>query len=172
MVFLTRYLDILFGWRSLYVLIMKVIFISITSYTIYLMRRKKPYNLSYDRESDSLPHYFLYLGALVLAIIIHKSLHPLEFIWSFSVWLEAFAILPQLYMINKLRDIENITAHYVFFLGLYRVFYIAHWYYSHHSGYSIGRLLSSLHSLLAFYRVYSMPISYTISSAPTKMHPS
>lgn len=89
---------------------------------------KKPYCLSLDRESDALPHYYLYGGALLAAIIIHKSLNPMDFLWSFSIWLEALAILPQLYMINKLRDIENITAHYVLFLGLYRGFYIFHWY--------------------------------------------
>jgi hypothetical protein len=30
-------------------------------------------------------------------------------------------------MINKLKDIENITAHYVVFLALYRGFYLLHW---------------------------------------------
>lgn len=127
-VFASRYLDLLFGWRSLYAFLMKIIFIGVTAYTIYLMRFKKPFNLSYDKESDALPHYYVYGAALILAIIIHKSLNPLDFLWSFSIWLEAFAILPQLYMINKLKDIENITAHYVFFLGLYRIFYIFHWY--------------------------------------------
>ena len=106
---------------------MKIIFISLTAYTIYLMKYKKPYNLSLDREADSFPHYFLYGAALLAAIIIHKSLNPVEFLWSFSVWLESLAILPQLFMINRLRDIENITAHYVLFLGLYRGFYILHW---------------------------------------------
>ena len=52
----------------------------------------------------------------------------MDFLWSFSIWLEALAILPQLYMINKLRDIENITAHYVLFLSLDRIFYVLHWY--------------------------------------------
>ncbi len=84
---------------------MKIVFISLTAYTIYLMKYKKPYNLSLDREADSLPHYFLYGGALLAAIIVHKSLNPVDFLWSFSVWLEALAILPQLFMINKLRDI-------------------------------------------------------------------
>jgi hypothetical protein len=41
-------------------------------------------------------------------------------------------------MINKLRDIENITAHYVLFLGLYRGFYLFHWYLSPHPGSSGG----------------------------------
>lgn len=30
-------------------------------------------------------------------------------------------------MIAKTKDIENITAHIVLFLGLYRFFYIMHW---------------------------------------------
>ena len=93
----------------------------------YPTQFKKPFCLSLDREADALPHYYLYGGALLAAIIVHKSLNPIDFLWSFSVWLEAFAILPQLYMINKLRDIENITAHYVLFLGLYRGFYVFHW---------------------------------------------
>ena len=82
---------------------------------------------SYDVELDKFPHYFIYLGALVLSIAIHRSFNPLDFMWSFSMWLEAGAILPQLSMISKLKEVENITAHYVFFLGLYRLFYVLHW---------------------------------------------
>ncbi len=106
---------------------MKLIFIFLTGYTIYLMKFKKPFCLSMDKESDSFPHYYLYLGAFLAAVIIHKSLNPMDFLWSFSIWLEALAILPQLFTINRLKDIENITAHYVLFLGLYRGFYIFHW---------------------------------------------
>ena len=133
-VFLTRYIDLLMGWKTLYLFLMKIFFIAFTAYTIHLMRFKKPYCLSYDRDSDSFPHYYLYLGSLFLAVIIHKSLNPIDFVWSFSIWLEALSILPQLSMINKLKDIENITAHYVLFLGLYRIFYVFHWY----RGYNIG----------------------------------
>jgi len=43
-------------------------------------------------------------------------------------------------MINKLKDVENITAHYILFLGLYRIFYIFHWYLSYNLGYSIGKI--------------------------------
>ena len=125
--FLTRYIDLFLGWKTLYVFVMKIVFISLTAYTIYLMRVKKPYNLSLDRESDSFPHYYLDGAALLAAIIAHKSLNPIDFLWSFSIWLESLAILPQLFMINRLKDVENITAHYVLFLGLYRGFYIFHW---------------------------------------------
>ncbi|MCB0369407.1 MAG: hypothetical protein KDD45_08140 [Bdellovibrionales bacterium] len=35
---MTRYVDLFFGWKTLYVFIMKIIFISLTAYTIYLMK--------------------------------------------------------------------------------------------------------------------------------------
>lgn len=86
-VFLSRYLDLFFGWKSLYVFVMKIIFISLTAYTIYLMKFKKPFCLSLDKEADAFPHYYLYAGALLAAVIVHKSLNPMDFLWSFSVWL-------------------------------------------------------------------------------------
>ena len=115
------------GWKTLYLFVMKVLFISLTAYTIYLMKYRTPFKLSYDSYSDSLTHYYIYIGAFFMAVLIHKSLNPADFIWSFSIWLEAFGIMPQLFMIQKLKEIENITAHYIFFLGLYRTFYIFHW---------------------------------------------
>lgn len=86
-VFLTRYFDLLFEWKSLYLFLMKLIFISMTAYTMYLMKIKKPYNLSYDKESDTLPHYYIYAGSLIMAVLVHKSLNPIDFAWSFSIWL-------------------------------------------------------------------------------------
>ena len=43
-VFALRYIDI-FTWRTLYLFVMKVLFMSLTAYTIYLMRFKKPFSL-------------------------------------------------------------------------------------------------------------------------------
>ncbi|VEL32025.1 unnamed protein product [Protopolystoma xenopodis] len=40
--------------------------------------------------------------------------------WTFSIYLEAVAILPQLYMISKTGEAETITSHYLFALGFYR----------------------------------------------------
>jgi hypothetical protein len=36
----------------------------------------------------------LLLGALLLALIIHTDFQVFEMSWSFSIWLEALAILP------------------------------------------------------------------------------
>lgn len=37
--------------------------------------------------------------------------------WTFSLYLEAVAILPQLVLLQRTRNIDNLTGQYVFFLG-------------------------------------------------------
>ena len=51
----------------------------------------------------------------------------LQILWTFSIYLEALAIMPQLYMITKTGEAETITSHYLFALGLYRGLYIVNW---------------------------------------------
>lgn len=52
-----------------------------------------------------------------------------EVLWAFSIYLEAVAILPQLFMLQRTGEAETITAHYLFALGLYRGLYIPNWIY-------------------------------------------
>jgi len=52
-----------------------------------------------------------------------------EVLWSFSIWLECVAILPQLVVLQRTKNIDNLTAHYIFLLGSYRAFYILNWVY-------------------------------------------
>lgn len=51
----------------------------------------------------------------------------LQILWTFSIYLESVAILPQLFMISKTGEAETITTHYLFFLGLYRALYLINW---------------------------------------------
>jgi len=135
-VFLSRYLDILynFSYQTYYLLFMKMLFIGATFYIIYLMRFKKPYCLSYDHLGDSFNHWqYLVPGALVAAIFIHRDWGFFDFLWSFSIWLEAVAIFPQLFMLSKLKEVENITGSYMAALGFYRMFYILNWIYRYFS---------------------------------------
>lgn len=50
-----------------------------------------------------------------------------QILWTFSIYLESVAILPQLFMISKTGEAETITTHYLFCLGLYRALYIFNW---------------------------------------------
>ena len=41
----------------------------------------------------------------------------LQILWTFSIYLEALAILPQLVMLWRTQNIDNLTGNYVFLLG-------------------------------------------------------
>ena len=55
--------------------------------------------------------------------------NPMEILWAFSIYLEAVAILPQLFMLQRTGEAENITTHYLFALGAYRALYVPNWVY-------------------------------------------
>jgi ER lumen protein retaining receptor len=52
-----------------------------------------------------------------------------QILWTFSIWLESVAILPQLFMLQRTGEADTITTHYLFALGLYRALYIPNWLY-------------------------------------------
>jgi ER lumen protein retaining receptor len=43
------------------------------------------------------------------------------------VYLEAVAIVPQLVLLQKTRNVDNLTGNYVFLLGAYRSLYLLNW---------------------------------------------
>jgi ER lumen protein retaining receptor len=126
--FVCRYLDLFYLHVSFYNTCMKLTYICLTAYTVYLIRKKMA--ASYDRSKDSFM-YELYVlpAAFVLALITAYDWSLTEILWDFSIWTESCAILPQLIMIQSSTEVENLTANYVFSMGLYRAFYIINWIY-------------------------------------------
>eukprot|EP00061_Rhincodon_typus_P001098 g13705.t1 len=53
--------------------------------------------------------------------------------WTFSIYLESVAILPQLFMVSKTGEAETITSHYLFSLGMYRTLYLLNWIFRYYS---------------------------------------
>lgn len=62
-----------------------------------------------------------------MQLYTYTSLSLPQILWTFSIYLESVAILPQLFMISKTGEAETITTHYLFFLGLYRALYLINW---------------------------------------------
>jgi len=120
LVFVTRYLDLFNTFYSLYNSIMKIAYISATASIIYMIRFKEPYKSKYDRSQDSFLHVkFAVAPCAVLALIsclMKRELYPVDVLWTFSIYLEALAIVPQLFVLQRYREVENLTGHYVFFL--------------------------------------------------------
>uniref|UniRef100_A0A8C8JLG5 ER lumen protein-retaining receptor n=1 Tax=Oncorhynchus tshawytscha TaxID=74940 RepID=A0A8C8JLG5_ONCTS len=106
LVFTSRYLDLLTSFISLYNTTMKA---------------------TYDGNHDTFRVEFLVVPVGGLAFLVNHDFSPLEILWTFSIYLESVAILPQLFMISKTGEAETITTHYLFFLGLYRALYLINW---------------------------------------------
>lgn len=69
------------------------------------------------------------MPVVVAALLFNYAYTPFELTWSFSIWLESVAILPQLFMLQRTGEAEAITTHYLAALGLYRGLYIPNWMY-------------------------------------------
>jgi len=133
-VFVTRYIDLFYNFTSLYNWVMKVIFIVTSHLTVYLMLFKRPINLTYDKNTDNFNIWFIIVPCAILAVFINDYFSVTEVLWTFSIYLEAVAILPQLVVVHKFAAqqngfVEALTSHYVFTLGGYRAFYLLNWIY-------------------------------------------
>lgn len=76
---------------------------------------------------------FLILPAFVLALLINHELAFIEVLWTFSIYLESVAILPQLFLVSKTGEAESINSHYLFALGSYRGLYLFNWVYRYYA---------------------------------------
>lgn len=106
---------------------MKIVFIAASYATIYLMYMK--FKATYDHNHDTFRIEFLIVPAVGLSLLINHDFQALEILWTFSIYLESVAILPQLFLVSKTGEAESITSHYLFALGMYRALYIFNWVY-------------------------------------------
>jgi ER lumen protein retaining receptor len=153
-VFITRYLDLFTNFISVYNTLMKVFFLGSSIGTVYLMYMK--FKATYDHNHDTfrcglvysrqllityvkklrMHHFprieFLLAPTAILALILNHEFSLMEVLWTFSIYLESVAILPQLFMVSKTGEAESITSHYLFALGSYRALYILNWIYRYY----------------------------------------
>ncbi|XP_033108701.1 ER lumen protein-retaining receptor 2 [Anneissia japonica] len=130
LVFTTRYLDLVTNFISVYNTSMKVFYIVAAYATVYLVYVK--FKATYDGNHDTFRMEFLIVPVGGLAVLVNHDFTPLEILWTFSIYLESVAILPQLFMISKTGEAETITSHYLFALGAYRALYIINWVYRYY----------------------------------------
>ncbi|KAA8584844.1 hypothetical protein FQN60_003538, partial [Etheostoma spectabile] len=131
LVFTTRYLDLFTVYISAYNTVMKVVFLAMSYATVYLIYMR--FRNTDNSENDTFRVEFLLVPVIGLSFLENYAFTPMEIMWTFSIFLEAVAIMPQLFMITKTGEAESITTHYLFFLGLYRALYIANWVWRYHT---------------------------------------
>ncbi|XP_076398777.1 ER lumen protein-retaining receptor 1 isoform X1 [Peromyscus maniculatus bairdii] len=129
-VFTARYLDLFTNYISLYNTCMKVVYIACSFTTVWMIYSK--FKATYDGNHDTFRVEFLVVPTAILAFLVNHDFTPLEILWTFSIYLESVAILPQLFMVSKTGEAETITSHYLFALGVYRTLYLFNWIWRYH----------------------------------------
>ncbi|GMI31473.1 hypothetical protein TrCOL_g5782 [Triparma columacea] len=162
-VFVTRYLDLFTTYYSLYNSCMKVLYITTTGYIVHMIRLQEPICSTYDKAQDTFLHYkFLVLPSAILAFITNLwgGFNVIELLWVFSIYLESVAILPQLVVLQRYGEVENLTGNYILLMGSYRALYILNWiyrswtepFYQHHwVVYICGLLQTALYADFFYY---------------------
>jgi ER lumen protein retaining receptor len=120
-------------------------FLSFGSVGLVLYGIMGPLKSTYDSRFDKFGNLnvpneygivYLLVPTLLLAIIFHPELNK-EFFsdtcWTFSMYLEAVAMIPQLYMFQKQAGdqagtVEQILGHVTFALGFSRIFELCFWF--------------------------------------------
>jgi len=124
-VFITRYLDVFTNFISLYNTSIKIFFILSTLTNIFLVFVKYKGTISSDQDTFKIQ--FLVLGAALLALLINHEFAVLEVCWTFSIYLEAVSIIPQLSVSSQAKAVEPVMLLYLAALGCHKLFYIFNW---------------------------------------------
>merc|ERR1712157_306941 len=94
LVFITRYIDLFTVYISAYNSVMKLIYLICSISTCYFIYIK--FRPTYNSENDKFRVEFVLVPAAGLAFLVNHHFEPIEILWTFSIYLEAIAIMPQL----------------------------------------------------------------------------
>merc|ERR1740117_2069181 len=70
---------------------------------------KYTYKHTYDIKDDTFRMIFLVIPCFVLACFINYYPNPQEILWTFSIYLESVAIMPQLFLLQKTEHTDVLT---------------------------------------------------------------
>lgn len=190
-VYVARYLDLFTTFYSIYNLAMKLVYILTTAIIVCILRKSELWQTSYSPTHDSFQHWkYILFPCFAVAFVTYCALDPFEFnfmgmFWTFSIFLEAVAMVPQLVMFRSDRMLEgnqhgesrDLILLPIFLFGIYRGLYIINWIYRAHTEkgyrhhfvvYICGVIQVLLYS--SFFKVYVIVIKSVcpqIFSAPT-----
>jgi ER lumen protein retaining receptor len=124
-VFVSRYCNqYLFG-PPLYNTVFKLFYISSAAAICLLMMTTL--KDTYSKRHDTFRILGILIPCAIAALIMMPQARPLYFFNAFSLWVESLAIFPQLILLGRTTGLDVLNREYLFFLGIYRVFYILNW---------------------------------------------
>jgi len=87
-----------------------------------------------DSEFDSLNPLYLIGPAFIMGLLIHPNLNLSfvgDFLWAFSMYLEAVSGLPQLVLFHKESAVKSFTSHFLFAQFLGKAASLLFWLFTH-----------------------------------------
>jgi len=88
---------------------------------------------AHQEQHDSFPLNIqnLVMGCFILAVVIHPNLDRWTFfdiMWTTGCYLETISMLPQLWMLSKIGEVDALASHFVVLSVLARVCSLIFWY--------------------------------------------
>jgi ER lumen protein retaining receptor len=127
LVFVTRYLDLFDHTQTAYLVFFKLTYISTSIIVLVLFYQ---FDKTYDRRNDTCNLAVLLIPCITAAILLTNEYSMLEVLWTFSEFVEGFAMVPQyIFCYREKGQRDWAVGLYVICLGGYRVFYAMNWIY-------------------------------------------
>jgi len=127
LVFITRYLDLFDHSQTAYLVFFKLTYIGTSIIVLALFHS---FDKTYERRNDTCSLIVILAPCATAAILLTNEYSFLEVLWTFSEFIEGFAMVPQYIFCYRERNTKDWGAVlYVISLGGYRVFYALNWIY-------------------------------------------
>lgn len=127
LVFVTRYLDLFDHSQTMYLVVFKMTYI-LTACTI--LGCFFALDQTYQRVNDTCNLSVIIFPCITAALLLTNEYSILEILWTFSEFVEGFAMVPQYIFCYREKGARDWGAGlYVISLGSYRVFYALNWIY-------------------------------------------
>jgi ER lumen protein retaining receptor len=91
-VFVARYLDLFTTYYSLYNTVMKILYISTTSYIIYMIHGEEPFKSTYDKAHDSFLHWKFALAPCVVLGILTNLIQGFDLLEVSTFFISPFGL--------------------------------------------------------------------------------
>jgi len=127
LVFVTRYLDLFDHSQTAYLVIFKLTYISSACVILACFFAL---DKTYQRCNDTCNISVIIVPCITAALLLTNEYSALEILWTFSEFIEGFAMVPQYIFCYREKGARDWGAGlYVMTLGSYRVFYALNWIY-------------------------------------------
>merc|ERR1719265_2017222 len=93
------------------------------------------YNSTYQEDLDTFDIGYLLGGCFILAVLLHPNLNSrpmFDTMWTLALYVDVFAMMPQLWMVAKLEvgaELEAVNFHYIAAIAASRAVSLYFWYH-------------------------------------------